>query len=33
VGQGMKRSEAAYLFAVSFFSVKRYASMAPSIIN
>jgi hypothetical protein len=29
----MKKSEATYLFGVSLSSVKRYASMAPSIVN
>ena len=29
----MKESEATYLFGVSFSSFKRYASMAPSIVN
>jgi transposase len=33
VGRQLNRSEAAYLFGVSFSSVKRYASMAPSIVN
>jgi hypothetical protein len=29
----MNRSEAAYLFGVSLSSLKRYASMARSIVN
>jgi hypothetical protein len=29
----MKESEATYLFGVSISSFKRYASMAPSIVN
>jgi transposase len=33
VGQGMKKSEATYLFGVSISSLKRYASMARSIVN
>jgi hypothetical protein len=33
--RGMKdeKGEAAYLFGVSLFSVKRYAKMVPSIVN
>jgi transposase len=33
VGRGMKGSEAAYLFGVSFSSVKRYARMVPPVVN
>jgi hypothetical protein len=33
VGQGMKKSEATYPFGVSLCSVKRHASMDPSIVN
>ena len=33
IGQGMKESEATHLFGASFSSIKRYASVAPFIVN